>query len=296
MRRWRCAMNPEDIYLQHLRTIERIAAFVARRSHLNADESAEFVQEVRVRLLEDDYAVIRKFEGRSSFSTYLTTVILRLYHQWRVEQWGKWRPSAEAKRLGDKAITLERLVARDGFTFEEAVKVLTTPAGSCYTVAELEALYVRLPLRTPRPMLISDEDLPESVAADGDADDRVESRDRERSARTAARAMDDVLETFEPEDRLILQMRFWDARKVPDIARALHIEQKKVYKRLDKLFGVLRRGLESAGVTKADVGRLLSRGDQEIHLGLVSAGGIGPFGHSHQTGGEDVRGGEGRLR
>jgi RNA polymerase sigma factor for flagellar operon FliA len=289
-------MNPEEIYLQELRTIERIAAFVGRRSRLNPDESIEFVQEVRVRLLENDYAIIRKFEGRSSFSTYLTIVIRRLYHQWRVEQWGKWRPSAEAKRIGDKAVTLERLMARDGFTFEEAVKVLTTPSGSCYTVSELESLYVRLPLRNPRPVLVSDDELPEAIAVDGDADDRVECEDRERSARMAARTLDDVIGTFDPEDRLILQMRFWDARKVPDIARTLHIEQKKLYKRLEKLFGVLRRGLERAGVTKSDVGRLLSRGDQEIHVGLVSAGGIGSYGPSHNAGGEDVRGGEGRLR
>ncbi len=288
-------MSPEETYLQNLRTIERIAAFVARRSHLNADESGEFVQEVRVRLLDDDYAVIRKFEGRSSFSTYLTTVILRLYQQWRVEQWGKWRPSAEARRLGDKAITLERLIARDGFSFAEAVKILTTPAGAGITAAELEALYVRLPLRNPRPVLVSDDELPESVAVDSDADDRLESRDRERSARTAAHAIDDVLGAFEPEDRLILQMRFWDARKVPDIARALQIEQKKLYKRLDRLFGVLRRGLERAGVTRDDVGRLLSRGDQEIHFALAPSEGIVPVGHSHDSGGKDVITGEGTL-
>ena len=119
-------MKPEDRYLQNLGTIERIAACVARRYHLDASEAEEFVQEVRVRLLDNDYAVMRKFEGRSSLSTYLTTVIGRLFMQWRVEQWGKWRPSAEAKRLGPTAITLERLLSRDGLTWSEAVSVLTT--------------------------------------------------------------------------------------------------------------------------------------------------------------------------
>jgi RNA polymerase sigma factor for flagellar operon FliA len=289
-------MNPEEIYLQQLRTIERIAAFIARRSRLNADESAEFVQEVRVRLLENDYAIIRKFEGRSTFTTYLHVVIGRLYHQWRVEQWGKWRPSAEAKRLGEKAVALERLIARDGYTFEEAVKVLTTPSGACFTVSELEALYVRLPQRNPRPVLVSDDELPEAMAIDAGADDRIESEDRARSARTAARALDDVMGTFQAEDRVILQMRYWDARKVPDIARVLHIDQKKLYKRLDKLLGVLRRGLERAGLTKSDIALLLTHGDQEIRLGLVSAGGNGAHRPSHTAGGEDIRGGEGRLR
>ena len=281
-------MNSETTYLQNLERIERIAAFVARRGHLNADETGEFVQIVRVRLFEDDYAIIRKFEGRSSFSTYLTTVILRLFHQWRVEMWGKWRPSAEAKRLGDKAITLERLLTRDGFTFAEAVNILTTRSGGVYTVAELEALYVRLPLRTPRAMLVSDEVTPEVADVDADADERVKSRDRERSARCCAATLDAALARFDAEDRLILQLRFWKARKVPEIARITGIDQKKIYKRLDKLFARLREALEAASVSRSDVDQLLGSGDQEIRLGVWSSEESPPFRPSNPSGGEEM--------
>ena len=289
-------MNPETTYLQNLESIERIAAFVARRGHLNADEAGEFVQVVRVKLFEDDYAIIRKFEGRSSFSTYLTTVILRLFHQARVEMWGKWRPSAEAKRLGDKAITLERLLTRDGFTFAEAVNILTTRAGAEYTVAELEALYVRLPLRTPRTMLVSDDAVPEVAAVDAVTDDRVESRDRERSARCCAAALDAAVAQFEAEDRLILRLRFWKSLKVPEIARITGIDQKKIYKRLDKLFARLREALEAAGVNRSDVDRLLGSGDQEIRLGVLSTEESTPFRPSHLSGEEEMRGGDRRVR
>ncbi len=288
-------MTPQEIYLANLRTIERIASFVAHRNHLNADEAAEFVQEVRARLLYDDYAIIRKYEGRSAFPTYLTTVILRLCQQWRVEQWGKWRPSAEAKRLGDKAITLERLLTRDGYTFDEAVKVLTTPGSSQFTTAELEAIYVRLPVRSPRPVFVSDEAAPE-VAADSDADDRVELHDRERVARDVAAAVDRLLESMPPEDRLILQLRFWQALKAPEIAQRLQMDPKKVYKRLDRLCVVMRQALEEAGITKADIETLLCRGDQEIRFGFPYGGGeIRPMGPSHDPGGE-IRGSEGGLR
>lgn len=261
-------MNPETTYLQHLESIERIAAFVARRGHLNADETGEFVQIVRVKLFEDDYAIIRKFEGRSTFSTYLTTVILRLFHQWRVEMWGKWRPSAEAKRLGEKAITLERLLTRDGFTFAEALNVLTTRSGDAYTVAEIKELYVRLPLRNPRPVLVSDDVAPEVAAVDNDADERIESRDRERSARCCATALDGAIAKFDAEDRLILQLRFWNSKKVPEIAKIVGIDQKKIYKRLEKLFKELREALEKAGLKRADVDQLLDSGDQEIRVKL----------------------------
>jgi RNA polymerase sigma factor for flagellar operon FliA len=289
-------MNPETTYLQNLESIERIAAFVARRGHLNPDETGEFVQVVSVKLFEDDYAIIRKFENRSSFSTYLTTVILRLFHQMRVEQWGKWRPSAEAKRLGDKAITLERLLTREGFTFAEAVNILTTRSGGIYTVAELEALYVRLPLRNPRPMLVSDDAGHEVAAPDAEADDRVESGERERSARCCAATVDGAAARFGAEDRLILKLRFQHSLKVPEIARLTGIDQKKIYKRLDKLFATLRRALEEANVSRADVDQLLGRGDQDIRLDLLSGQETTPFGPSNDSGGEEMRGGDRRVR
>lgn len=281
------------MYLENLAAIERIAGFVARSWRLNADESAEFVQVVRVRVFLDDYAILRKFKGNSSLTTYLTTVILRIFHQCRVEAWGKWRPSAEAKRLGPKAIRLERLLSRDGYTFAEAVQTLTTGQAQ-YTLAELEALYLRLPKRTPRPVLVSDDAFPDVVSVESDADDRVEAGDRERTARRAVQVLDATLATFDAEDRLILQLRFWDARKVPDIAGAMGLEQKKVYKRLEKLFTILRRALESAGLDRTIIDKLLGRPDQEIRLDILAGGENPPFRPSHPTG-EEVRGGEGRL-
>lgn len=261
---------------------------VAHRNHLRTDEAAEFTQEVTVRLLEDDYGVIRKFEGRSSFTTYLMTVILRLFHQYRVEQWGKWRPSAEAKRLGDKAITLERLITRDGYTFDEAVKVLTTPAGSQYTIAELEAIYVRLPHRNPRPMMVSGEIAPDAAAVEAEAYDRVEMAERERSARKAARTVDGLLAQMSAEDRMILNMRFVRAMKVPEIARCLHLDQKKVYKRLETLFLRMRKNLEAAGLTRAELAALLDvEGDLRCHV-LRGEEELNSRGPSH------VRGGGGR--
>jgi RNA polymerase sigma factor for flagellar operon FliA len=251
-------MAAQDLYLEHLRSIEKIAACVARRNHLNSDETAEFVQEVRVRLLENDYAIIRKFEGRSAFTTYLTPVIGRLYHQYRVQQWGKWRPSAEAKRLGDKAITLERLITRDGFTLDEAVKVLTTPTGSQYTVSELEAIYLLLPEREPRPMMVSGDIVPDVVAVDADADERVSRKDRERAARKAAKSIDEVTAMMDPEDRLMLQMRFRGGMKVPEIARRLQRDQKWLYKHLDALCTRMRKRLEADGVDKSLIGDLLN--------------------------------------
>lgn len=288
-------MNAEETFLQHIGTIERICAFVCRRNHITVDDIAEFTQEVRFRLIDNNYSIIHKFEERSAFSTFLMTVIQRLHQQYRIERWGKWRPSAEAKRLGAKAITLKRLITRDGLTFTEAVQTLTTPAGSSYMVAELEAMYLRLPLRIPRPMLVTDYETPEPAALEADTSELAEASERERTARCMAAVVDRVLETFDAEDRAILRMRFWESRKMPDIARLLQIEPKKIYKRLDNLIATLRGALERAGIERRDIDTLVARGDQEIRFDFLHAGENRLDRPSHRGDGEVADRDDGRM-
>jgi RNA polymerase sigma factor (sigma-70 family) len=254
-------MDPKSLYLQHLASIDRIARSIARRRFLSPDQCDDFVQIVHLRLIEDDYAILGKFEGRSQITTYLTTVIGRLYCEWRTNDRGKWRPSAEARRLGDTAITLERMLTRDGFTRSEAFSTLTTRSGAPASLAELEAIYARLPPRNPRPEIISGEVSPDAASVPPDADDRLASADRERVARLIAETIDAARASLAPEDRFILQLRFWKGYKVREIAEVLNFDTKKMFKRLDKLYAVLRRALEAAGLDSADIAMVLGRGD-----------------------------------
>lgn len=258
-------MEAEQQFVQNLDLINRIVAFVCRRNHLSPTDSDEFASHVRFKLLEDDYAVLRKFEERSSLSTYLTTVIKRLFFQYRVQLWGKWRPSAEAKRLGEKAITLERMLTRDDYTLDEAVAVLTTGNDPLYTRAEIEALYLRLPVRQPRPVLVGEIGVPD-IAAPVAADDGVMQKHRECTARAVSHAIDEAIASMDSEDRVILRMRFWYGKKVPDIAATLHIDQKKLYKRIDHLIVGLRVVLEGAGIARDDIGDLLTHADHNLTL------------------------------
>lgn len=251
------ARNPETMYLQHLDLIERIAAHIARRSHWTADETAEFVQIARVRLFENDCAILREFEGRSSFSTYVRIVIGRLFQEWRVELWGKWRPSAKARALGEKAVTLERLLSRDGLSFPEAVRALTQARPQSFTVEECEAIYIRLPVRNSRPVLVSDEALPGGLPRADSAEERVCAAEREIALRSAVAGLDRAIGDCSPEDRLLLQLRFWNGRTVPDIARIMNREPKKLHARLERLLAALRRALEDAGIDPEVVGELM---------------------------------------
>lgn len=249
--------NPEETFLQNLATIERIAAFYCRRMHMADADVDDFIGFVKLELIERDYEIIRKFEGRSSFTTFLTTVIHRLLFQYRTKEWGKWRPSAEAKRMGDVAITLERLTTRDGYTMHEAVELMATGNTPAASRRELEAILLRLPPRSPRPMLVPDEDAPD-VAVDDDPSELAMSGERAKHARQAANIIDELMQTFDPEERTIFKLRFWNGQRVADIAETLHLDQKKTYKRIDKLLARLRAALEQAGVNRDVIDDLLA--------------------------------------
>src|SRR5215471_8489012 len=115
---------PEQLFLTNLPTIEALVQMVARQQRMTWAEAEEFASIVRLRLIENDYAILRKFRGGSSLRTYLTVVIARQALDYRDACWGRWRPSRAARRLGRAAVALEKLIVRDGLTVDEAWRLL----------------------------------------------------------------------------------------------------------------------------------------------------------------------------
>jgi AcrR family transcriptional regulator len=108
--------------------------------------------------------------------------------------------------------------------------------------------------------------------------------------------VDRLIESLDAEDRLLLRFRFWHGMKVRDIAERLHREPRKLYKHFDKLFEILRRSLEQAEVSEAEISRLLCHGDQEIRFEFLHDAEKPSGGPSHPSGGKGPRGGEGGRR
>ena len=161
----------ETMFVSNLDVIESVIRYVCQRQKLAGSEAEDFGSEVKVRLVDRDYEVLRKFQERSTLRTYLTIVIQRIYLDYRNHLWGKWRPSAEAQRLGPVAVRLETVMARDGFSFDQACEYLRTNEHIVAADSELNAIAVRLPIRVRRAM-VGDEEL-ETVA---DTTSRVDDR------------------------------------------------------------------------------------------------------------------------
>ena len=241
----------ERLFLQQLPAIDRIIAIVARRNALSTSDADEFAAWARGRLTDGDYAILRKFGGRSSLPTYLSVVLGNLFRDYRNSIWGRWRPSASALRMGPIGVRLEELMFRDGSPLREAIGIVRS-AGAGESDIQLARMAARLP---NRPL-----DREVALEAIGDAVPDIApvpllSAD-ERTRVDAA--LLDALNELHDEDRVITRMRFWDGVSIADIARLLHLEQKPLYRRIEATQRQLREALTRRGVTEQDARELLS--------------------------------------
>jgi RNA polymerase sigma factor (sigma-70 family) len=240
-----------NLYSDNSAAIEAVLAYIRRAHRLSADDGDEFSSWARLRLLEDDCAILAKFQGLSKFRTFLTTVIHHLFLDWRNQQWGKWRPSAEARRLGPVAVELERLALRDKIDFEQAAQLLVSK-GTAPSIAECDAIWSRLKQQGGREFVNVDDIDPVAVTPPSDP---IESEERRRIVSKVLEALRRSLEQLPPGDSLIFKLRYWDRVTVARIAQMQGVEQKPLYRRFEQLLHQLRTAILGQGVTEAEMRR-----------------------------------------
>lgn len=260
-------MDYRQLFLDNLDVIEQVVRAVARRYRLSAADTDDLRSHVHLKLLENDHAILRKFGGRSSLKTFLTTVVTRLLLDMRTARWGKWRPSAAARRLGPVAIRLEQLLSRDGMTFEAAVETIRQNDGTPVTDAELDEMRRYLTIR-PRRREASESELDGMAAPEQPIDEGLQAEERARLADRIACALPKVLETLDPQDKLLVTMSLIDGLQIATIARVLGVEQKPLYPRLKRILVQLRRALEAEGLTRDEVMDFLRRPGTDIDEGV----------------------------
>ena len=231
---------PEQLFLTNLPTIESLVQMVARQQRMSWAEAEEFASIVRLRLIENDYAILRKFRGGSSLRTYLTVVIARQALDYRDACWGRWRPTRAARRLGRAAVTLEKLIVRDGLTSEEAWQTLRE--GGLADSGPLRKFAAGLQPRLRR-HYVSIDDLDERHAAATNPEVDHVMRDHRVAAALAG-----ALRTLPPADSRLLRLRFMEGLSISSIARSEGIDQASLYRRVAALLRRLRRDLESHGI------------------------------------------------
>lgn len=242
----------EQQFLDALPVIADVIRDLGRRYHLSRDEQEDFEGAVHQRLIDQDYAVLRRFEGRSSLATFLRTVITRQWLDQRTREWGRWRPSADAVRLGPTAVALERLLERQRLPLEQAIEALRT-RDAALDEDLLRDLATRLPHRVTGRRLVDDTELEHTPAPELTPEQQLEGARAAATQATMLAALQALLATLPPRDQLLLRLRYEQGTTVASIARVLNEEQKPLYRQLERLLARLRQDLEARGVSAADV-------------------------------------------
>lgn len=230
----------------HLDLIQRQLSCLSRHSGLPSYEAEEFRSWALLKLVDDDCRTLGRWEGRSSFPTFLKVVLTNLLRDYRTHLWGKWRPCAASCRRGQEIVLLERLLVRDGLSVAEAIERLRTEQGVSLSPDDVAQLAAAFPRREERRRVNESELL--QIPVDGEVESRIEEKERARIARRLRDLLVPLLRSLPAEDRLILKLHFFDGLSMAAIAPILGRPQRELYVVKDRCLKKLRRSLDEGGL------------------------------------------------
>jgi RNA polymerase sigma factor (sigma-70 family) len=229
---------------EQLALLSLIVRATGRSRRMTPEDAEDFEQSVQVRLVERQYDIFRRFSGRSSLRTYLTVVVKRMLLDWQNSEYGRWRPSTVAEKLGPIGVELERLIERDGFSHDEAIEV-TSRRHDC-THIHLQHLIAQLPLRLPR--RASPVPIVEDISGAMMFDDPIAIRERQFAEARVRTSLAWALRRLPSDDRRLIALRYGHRHSVREVAKRLRTDPKALYRRFDRVLRTLKRSLCQQGI------------------------------------------------
>ena len=260
--------DPRRFLTENLPLLQHVVRRVAHSHRLRGHEVEELLGAVQLKLIENDYDALRRFEGRSSLATYFRSIVTRHLLDERTARWGKWRPSVYARRLGAIAMQLEMLMTRDRLGFDEAVRVLRCNYQVMEPERELYRLSLGFPARAPRRFV--EATVLNQVAVHDTGHGQLDDGRRAALAARTAGALKAALAALAPQDRLLLKMHFVHNQPLSKIAQVLQVEPKPLYRRKDQVLALLGRELARQGLQREDIVDILGE-DLDVTIGVDDA-------------------------
>jgi len=218
---------------------------VGRRHGLSLDEAEDFASHARLKLMENGYAVLRKFQGRCKLETFLVSTLGHALLDYRIAKWGRWRPSAKAVRLGPPAALIEQLLHRDGHTADEAFELLRVNHGVQVTRTGFEAIVARLPSRASR--RFEGEEALENLVSGDSADKQMLEEEERADADRRIEAVIQELHALPPDDRLLMKLFDVDGLTMNEVAKILGEAAPALFRRRDRIRAAMRKRLKDRG-------------------------------------------------
>lgn len=260
-------INPwQQQALAHWEMINRMAGRRFAQAVL-AEQAALFVMD---RLADDDWRRLRAFSGRSTLSTYIGALTLRLLEDFARSRLGRRTPPRWIRRLGGIWMTLFRLLCVERYSLDEAVAIITAQQASDSRTVEESAYQLLAELPSCGEHRGEQVSLDEATLTPPDLHDcsaqehRVQQGERDQLFAILGRMLFDEAGTegdprllvrvaeagilLEPRERLLLKLCYRDGLAVAEAGRMLGWNRHQVHGRLRRLLQRLRQDFVDAGL------------------------------------------------
>jgi RNA polymerase sigma factor (sigma-70 family) len=239
---------------EHLRhEVTAAASRVARAYRLSASDADDLRSDLWLKVLENK-RTLRTLRARARPSSYLVAIARNLLLDQRNKSWGKWRPSAAARRAGGYGIALDRLVTRDGLSVDVAQAMLRC-AGKAPGDCSVSTMTLEFPSRLKR-VFVGVEAV-DAVSIAHNRRDISWDHERRRVERLVQQALTEVLAGLPHFDRQLLKWRFVDDLTIAAMAPRVRMTAGALYRHFSRLLRDIRMSLEQVGVDLPTVRSLL---------------------------------------
>ncbi len=255
----------------NLELVQQVIGQVANQRGLGPEEREEFHSTAWLRMIENAESILGGFRGDCELRTYLFRVIDRVLLDYRISKWGKWRPSAHARRSGARVRLLERLLQRDRHSLREAVAVLRINYQWSLSSTQITDMAQSLPDRQVKRRPVGEREIEQLADPHACAEKEVQRVEKGRCRGRAQALLRQAFFELSCQERQLLRMHFKESLNVADIARRLGRDQKRLYRKVARCLDRLRSSLESRGLCKEDLPMIIGCKSGELQPCLASS-------------------------
>ncbi len=232
------------------------------------NRALELSNNVLDKLKKDDFKILKNFNRKAKFTTYLTTIISRQFVDIIREKMGRSREKDRAKEFGDLGLRIYNNIFIDKNSIQEFYSMLKFE-NSIITIGKIEEIVDRI--KGKKKYDKKDiENFPDTPVKKGiiDENDEVLVIEKNKTPEYHIMAsehkqiidknLNRVLSKLTAEEKLILKLRFYNDRDnkkdiVNAIANLLNINKRAVSKRIDKILNKCKILLNENGIELNDL-------------------------------------------
>ena len=214
---------------------------------INQIDPETFFNQVLDHLTAYDYKVLREFKNRSKITTYLTTIISRLFIDIQRKHKGRSRAKEWARKIGPVGEKLYKLVFEKGYSVDEAYEYLRTPESITESFDEIQMMVEKMRGRQTS-------GLPQMPIMGNDPEQDLVTKQREELIK---KVFNETLSELSNEEKLLIRMRFplsddEEPKSLLEIGRMLHTTEKAVDSRIRRILAKLKEKMLRHGLSIND--------------------------------------------